>query len=488
VSGSRHNVHVRVNDPDTGQAIPVRIRFADSAGRYYAPYGRLTEFEHSTLAADSGNVAVRGVPFAYIDGQCEIFLPGEPLEVQIERGPEYRSLREEVRLGPGKLALRFELLRSARLDRQGWFSGDSRIFDVSPHAAHLEASAQGIHVANLLARACNPIVQSIESGPSLAAATDWMVTNLLAWSGQKACIDSNGCLLAVNSYHCHRDLGALALLRCHRPIFPLRFGPPDTLDDWTLEDWCRQCHRKKGLVIWHREASSAGGEALADAVNGHVDALDLDDWTTPEGLVQWYRLLNAGVKLPLACGSGKCDSSRPAGAVRTYARLREGESLSYGAWIEAVRAGRTFVTGGPLLLFTVNGADPGAELADVAGPWCVRADVLGRDLIDRIEIVADGEVIAEGSSPLEAESVRAAWWAARCLSGNRIVAHSSAVYSSQAAALLLRKEAAHYLGAHFRCMLDWTRETGRFAAPAQRDHLAQVFQTAQNKLQSVASR
>src|SRR5262249_6923866 len=99
VTGPRHNVHVRVTDPDTGRSIPVRIRFTDQAGNYYAPYGRLSQFERSVAAANAGNVNLDGQDFAYIDGQCEIFLPGEPLRVQIERGPEYRSLTEEVRLG-----------------------------------------------------------------------------------------------------------------------------------------------------------------------------------------------------------------------------------------------------------------------------------------------------------------------------------------------------------------------------------------------------
>jgi len=488
VSGPRHNVHVRVNDPDTGRPIPARIRFTDRAGKYYAPYGRLTEFEHTTAAANAGNVAVNGEHFAYIDGQCEIYLPDERLTVQIEHGPEYRSITEEVRLGPGKLALRFQLPRCARLDQQSWFSGDPRVFDVSPHAAHLEASAEGINVANLLARAWQQIVHSSDLLPSPAAATNWTVTNLLAWSGSEACLDRNGHLLAVNTYHSHPTLGSLCLLHCHRPIFPLRFGPPDSLDDWRLEDWCRQCHRKNGLVVWHCHAGFSGGEALADAVNGRLDALDLDDWAMAEGLALWYRLLNAGFRLPLACGSGKSDSSRPIGAARTYARLPEGQQLGYWSWIEAVRAGRTFVTQGPLLLFTVNDTDPGTQISPIAGPIRIRAEVLGRHPIDRIEIVADGEVIAEGSTPLEVESETAGWWAARCHSGGRITAHTSPVYSSLGSPSAVRRDAAHYLVNQFCRMLDWTREMGRFATPAQRDHLAQIFQTAQNKLESQAGR
>ena len=38
------------------------------------------------------------------------------------------------------------------------------------------------------------------------------------------------------------------------------------------------------------------------------------------------------------------------GSPRTYARLQAGQEFTYKAWIEAVRAGRTFVTNGPLLV------------------------------------------------------------------------------------------------------------------------------------------
>jgi hypothetical protein len=66
------NVHVRVNDADTGRPTPVRIRFTDAAASYYAPLGRLAKFRTGPNEDVGGNVLVGGRAYAYIDGTCEI--------------------------------------------------------------------------------------------------------------------------------------------------------------------------------------------------------------------------------------------------------------------------------------------------------------------------------------------------------------------------------------------------------------------------------
>ena len=44
----------------------------------------------------------------------------------------------------------------------------------------------------------------------------------------------------------------------------------------------------------------------------------------------------------------------PLGAIRTYARLKDGRELSFGAWADAVRAGRTFVSSGAFVELAVD--------------------------------------------------------------------------------------------------------------------------------------
>src|SRR6266481_1695136 len=94
-------VHVRVNDAATGMPTPCRVRFTDAAGRYYAPYGRLTEFATEMGVDVGGNVLVGDEAFAYIDGSCEIVLPPGLLRVAISKGPEYKPIETTMTLNPG---------------------------------------------------------------------------------------------------------------------------------------------------------------------------------------------------------------------------------------------------------------------------------------------------------------------------------------------------------------------------------------------------
>src|SRR5262249_14213553 len=156
----------RVNDAATGQPTPVRVRITDSQGVYYAPLGRLTHFASGPNEDVGGNVLVHGLPCAYIDGQCEIRLPASRLLVEISKGPEYQTLRREVTLGTGQMALRLAIERWINLRAEGWYSGDTHAELMMPHAALLEAAAEDLAVVNLLARS---------SGAA--------ISNLLAFSG-----------------------------------------------------------------------------------------------------------------------------------------------------------------------------------------------------------------------------------------------------------------------------------------------------------------
>ena len=144
-------VHVRVNDAATGQPTPCRMRVTDTDGKYFAPLGRLTQFDTTSHHDIGGNVQIERESFAYIDGACEINLPSGSLHFEIHKGPEYSSLFQKVDLPPGKLALRLQIQRWIDLPKLGWYSGDTRAHHLSPHAALLEAQAEDIHVVNLLA-------------------------------------------------------------------------------------------------------------------------------------------------------------------------------------------------------------------------------------------------------------------------------------------------------------------------------------------------
>src|SRR5262245_35479105 len=125
---------------------------------------------------------------------------------------------------------------------------------------------------------------------------------------------------------------------------------------------------------------------------GHVNAYNLADGLAAD-YARYYRLLNCGFRLPLSSGTDWWIYDHN----RVYVKV-EG-SFSYDTWIAGLRAGRSFVTNGPLIDFTVDGQGPGAMLERAQpGMVRVRARVLSRLPFDKIEVVQNGEVVAEQSA------------------------------------------------------------------------------------------
>ena len=144
----------------------------------------------------------------------------------------------------------------------------------------------------------------------------------MAFSGQQPALERPGHLVAINSQNVADEAVKLALLHCHRLVYPLSFGGKHALIDWTLADWCGQCHRKGGLVVWSdceyldwlEHDNPIAGEPLADVVLGKIDALEVDnvDWCN-QGFADWYALLGGGFRIPLMGASGKSSNGASLG-------------------------------------------------------------------------------------------------------------------------------------------------------------------------------
>lgn len=530
-----HTVHVRVNDAATGQPTPVRIRFTDREGTYYAPFGRLARFPPSLVEDDGGNVVqitpacrseewlrrLRGltplvgrqqsvgveIPFApqsyaYIDGTCEINLPAGPLTVEICKGFEYRPIRQEVHLAPGKLALRFAIERWTDARSQGWYSGDIRAHALTPHGALLEGAAEDLAVVNLLARV-------EDSG---------QVSNIVAFSGQQPCLDRPGHLVVVNTFNAHRVLGGLALLNCHRVVYPLRSGW-DERDDWTLAEWCDQCHRKGGLVVWCGDPrfgqadahDLAEGEGIADLVLGKVDAVEAVDVTSNDPELQpdvRRLLLQCGLRVTPVAGGKKDSHEKVLGALRTYAHLQPGEPFSYKSWIEAVRAGRTIITDGPLLTLEVHGQEPGATV-DLPAPGTVRIRAEAKCLlpVHSLEILFNGQVVHQErpatpgptlATEVELPIPASGWLVALCgaFCDDVPPGRGSWGASAETAPVYLRvggqpmrpdPQAVAWVLNHFDKTLTWAQTKARFPTDRQRERLLSILQSAREELQRRAA-
>ncbi|MBI1829895.1 MAG: hypothetical protein HYR84_00425 [Planctomycetes bacterium] len=548
-------VHLRINDAATGKPTPVRLRITDAAGTYYAPFGRLTDFATGVNQDVGGNVLIGAKKWAYIDGTCEILLPPGQLHLEISKGPEYKPIDETITLIAGKMSLRFTIERWCDMRQEGWYSGDTRVHFLSPDAALLEGQAEDVAVVNLLATTqdyravdlgdCEVMLSLVECSLQSAftkkdlmriralsekfkrgtwtaneddenKALDLMselsavfrdaggsrhsIANILSFSGQSFARQSGGCGVAVNTWNRHSSLSSLGLLHCHRPVYPLTFGEPDGIDNWTLRDWCGQCHRKKGLVVWTDPSLPVYpfpyGEPLADLILGDIDAYELvhEGGLPSRDLAEYYGLCDAELVVPLVAASAKKRNKDRVGSMRTYAHLPADVPLSYTAWIEAVRSGRTYVSNGPILRFTIDGSVPGIarEVSPEHAVMHIRVEARCWSAFEGVELLWNGEPL-ERASPDSERPARAlldyelsieesGWLAVRC-TGDGVLAHSSAVAvrRSDAPKWAPPQVVRRFLDELDR-MLQWAKNEARCETAAQRERLCHVFEEARTVL------
>ena len=141
-------------------------------------------------------------------------------------------------------------------------------------------------------------------------------------------------------------------------------------------------------------------EIAADIVSGRIDAVEMQVFAPgldSPPILEWYRFLNCGYRLPVLGGTDKMSAEVPVGAIRTYARLAPDEPPSFDAWAAAVRAGRTFATSGPVLELAVDGHEPGDTVA--LSPGGGRLEIRARaraaqPVIGSLEVVMNGRVVA----------------------------------------------------------------------------------------------
>lgn len=118
----------------------------------------------------------------------------------------------------------------------------------------------------------------------------------------------------------------------------------------------------------------------------------------------WHRALNCGFKITASAGEDSIlglHATPIIGSSRLYAYV--GDKLEWPQYVEAIRRGRTFVTNGPLLTFTVDGRIPGDEihLPAEGGTVEVNASVQSIVPLEKLEVYFNGKVIeSSNGSPI----------------------------------------------------------------------------------------
>ncbi|MGE3805419.1 MAG: CehA/McbA family metallohydrolase, partial [Gemmataceae bacterium] len=125
---------------------------------------------------------------------------------------------------------------------------------------------------------------------------------------------------------------------------------------------------------------------------------DTERLPAPRGNGYWsqevyYHILNAGLRLPPSAGSASGVLPNPVGYNRVY--VHTGKELDYAAWWAGLRAGRCFVTNGPLLRVEAAGRLPGHVFSAKKGASLdidVKAQLDSLDPVPFLEIIKDGKV------------------------------------------------------------------------------------------------
>jgi hypothetical protein len=170
--------------------------------------------------------------------------------------------------------------------------------------------------------------------------------------------------------------------------------------------------RSQGAVVTWAHWPYPSLEAPLDIAAGHIDSLDLLTTGSPfehhpilVGVYKmtgakvyslapidvYYHYLNCGFRLAASAGSDKMSLNPPLGSARTY--VKTNGPLSYTAWVQGIKAGRTFISTGPLLTFSVNGKEAGSTLRIAPGTVKVKATAKSIEPYDVLELIHNGKVV-----------------------------------------------------------------------------------------------
>jgi hypothetical protein len=304
-------------------------------------------------------------------------------------------------------------------------------------------------------------------------------------------------------------LGHVGLLGAHRPILPMASGgaPEGRIAGAVTElmaDWMDRGRAEGGVVIAsHFPLPYA--EVASDIVMGKVDAVEMQ--TLPPGfdtpsILEWYRYLNCGYRLPVVGGTDKMSAELPIGGIRTYARLEPGEPLSFEAWARVLRAGRTFATSGPVIEFALDGHEPGdvVRIGSSGGRFeaRVRARAAQR-IITAVEVVMNGVVVARVDADASTDALDldasievpgSAWIAARTRSSHAVnsafatsmAAHTSPIYVEVADRPLFAVSDAEAILEVIDGTLRWLRDWAAVPTESERQRMVGFVEDSADRL------
>lgn len=420
-----------IKDSSTKATTPARLEVRASDGEYYTAEDAIptggdctmsrspkvliddaasTEFSNKV---DFFNPYTKTQQF-HSSGISSLLLPPGLATVKVYKGPEYLVSELEIEIPEtGSISHEINMERWTNMPEKGWYSGDDHLHiarssaEVNPTVSML-MQAEDIHVANLL---------------QMGKVEDFTIAKQYAHGSESHYQEGDYILAAGQENPRTHFLGHTITLGAQNTHFDA--------DRYLIYREIWQKTIKEGAINGFAHAIFPYGSFLAPhdglaVVLPHdllhfLEVLQFDR----QGYGVWYDLLALGYRITPTAGTDyPCGGQMIPGHERFYTKV-EGP-LTYAKWIESIRKGRTFVTTGPMIDFSVNKKQIGDEIrlgkkSEVTISGSVQFDP-NRDDISFVELVQNGNVIdrfsrLKGMSKIEFKVERyvaeASWFAIR---------------------------------------------------------------------------
>ena len=395
IAAATQRVNVRIVDKATKKPVAVKFHAHGEAGEYLAPVDRhripnAAWFED--YSADYLNENIHCC--TYILGETVIDLPLGSVYIEVSKGFEIRPVRKAVKITKATQEIVIPIEKVLPWRERGWVTSDTHVHFLSPQTALLEGAGEGVNVVNLLASQWGELMTNVGD-------FDGKTT-----FGAREAGGDGEWLVRVGTENRQHVMGHISLLGYSgRIIAPMTTGGADesAIGDPVgalMIEWARQCRKQGGLVVMPHFPNPRA-ENAATMLDGNVDAIEMASWGNLYGgidpylLSDWYRYLNCGYFFPCVGGTDKMSANTAVGAVRTYAHIADGREFTYAAFKDAVRAGETFVTYGPLMEFSVDGHPAGTRIRMAKGggtvdvSWKVASVTVP---MTRLDLIVNGEI------------------------------------------------------------------------------------------------
>ncbi|MCX5644209.1 MAG: CehA/McbA family metallohydrolase [Phycisphaerae bacterium] len=447
--GAGARLEARAVDDATGEPLAARVAVTNAEGKFLEIEG-----QHP-------HVQYLGKRWCYVDGPFALAMPDAGVQLEIRRG-----------------------------------------FETRPLSAKIAANAAG-----------KPIQKTFLL--HVADSQSPMAINK-CFTGRLDTNSTPGCEIYVNQEVQDWQMGHLTLLGVTRlvPGYPDAGGSLEywkSHPHWDLTRAMRATREQNGTIFWSHMSSLPGTQCPIGVALGLVDGVELITWNDPtqlpnhwspwlnsgmsqaefpvlRGVDLYSQYLSAGFRLPIAAGTDKLAEDIPLGSNRVYAKVQE--PAGYASRLAAVKAGKGFVTNGPILEFEAADAVPG-DVVEFQGSKRIKARVTARSILPftTLEIVLNGDTVGHKtlalpkndpkdgvySMKVEAtlELTRSSWLVARVVDHpdlkNRILprdvsvfAHTDPVYFLRDGRKVREEASIVYLRKYVKGVLHWLDTNPKF--------------------------